>query len=607
MKKQLLTSLLSFVILCLGSQRGNSQLRSNAFERATVDSGSVITSARAVVGGFDLNNNGWGEFIVLSNVTGQQLRIYEATGNNRYTLRSSTSTGTLYHQNGGLDVGNLDNDPELEIVVAHQLGLVFDIDPATLTIVPHPAPILPSATYPVSVKILDGGKSPHYFVVCNQDSLVAYIWNGAGWTVSDRYDNGSIAPFDMAIGDTDGDGLSEIVIVSESTDYELLAIVSFGNGKFTTAGKILNNSLPKDDSGPHPRVAVGDLDRDGTDEIAVSWFSEYFGGVVVYDYQGGFYDRDAWVLVNLDEPQVETIPVGIHDFDLDGRGEIYFAEQLQHMSYVEFNGNRGKGQFEASDFDARVKMLNRSPVTFTFTPRISNRTLDGDRFTDIPVLTESLLYVLEAVPFKITVAIDSANQIIPPGGATFPYNLQIENNINGTKSLSFWAKLIRPDGSEVDPAFGPKSFALDSLEVLTQSPSITVRPNDDPGDYTLVAFIGSYPGDTLDSDTTGFTKLGADIARGPEKSALLHNSPNPFNPSTTVRYELAQASRVSLKVYNTLGQEVATLVDGFEEPGVKSVVWEGTSSNGETLPSGVYFSVLRAGDLIATDKMLLLK
>jgi len=134
-----------------------------------------------------------------------------------------------------------------------------------------------------------------------------------------------------------------------------------------------------------------------------------------------------------------------------------------------------------------------------------------------------------------------------------------------------------------------------------------VRPNDDPGNYTLVAFIGSYPGDTLDSDTTGFTKLGVEKAEGPQKSVLLHNSPNPFNPSTTIRYELSQTSRVSLRVYNMLGQEVATLVDGFEEPGAKSVIWEGTSQSGDPLPSGVYFSVLRVGDLVATDKMLLLK
>ncbi len=606
LRKQTVVSLFSLILLCLVSQNANAQLRSNAFERASIDSGEVLASPLAVVGGFDLNNNGWGEFIVLSDQPDHQLKIFEATGDNRYALRSSTSTGTSHYRSGGLDVGNLDDDPELEIVVAHQDGLVFDVDPSTLTPIPHPAHVLPSVTSPDAVKILREGKSPHYFIVCNSDSLVAYIWNGAGWSISDKIDNIS-TPNDMAIGDTDGDGLKEIVVVSENTARELLAITSFSDGKFAADGTILNNSLPKDDSGPYPRVAVGDLDRNGTDEIAVSWFSEYIGGVVLYNYRSGFYDRDAYEVVDLDEPQVRTIPVGIHDFDHDGRGEIYFAEGEEHLSCVEFNGRDGKGKFETPDFDARVRILGEIPKGFAFASQILNRTLDGDRFTDIPVLAENLLYVLEAVPFNISVAVDSANQVVPPGGATFPYNLQIENNVNGTKALDFWAKLIRPDGSVVDPAFGPKSFALDSLEVLIQSPPITVRPNDDPGNYTLVAFIGSYPGDTLDSDTTGFTKLGVEKAEGPQKSVLLHNSPNPFNPSTTIRYELSQTSRVSLRVYNMLGQEVATLVDGFEEPGAKSVIWEGTSQSGDPLPSGVYFSVLRVGDLVATDKMLLLK
>ena len=80
------------------------------------------------------------------------------------------------------------------------------------------------------------------------------------------------------------------------------------------------------------------------------------------------------------------------------------------------------------------------------------------------------------------------------------------------------------------------------------------------------------------------------------------NYPNPFNPSTTIRYVLPQASHVTLTVFNILGQEIATLVDEFQTPGLKSVVW-----NARGVSSGVYFYRLTAGVASATRRLLLLR
>jgi len=93
----------------------------------------------------------------------------------------------------------------------------------------------------------------------------------------------------------------------------------------------------------------------------------------------------------------------------------------------------------------------------------------------------------------------------------------------------------------------------------------------------------------------------------PEDFALSQNFPNPFNPSTTLRFALPKALHVELAVYNMLGQKVATVVDGHMGAGHHAVVWEGRNETGQQVASGVYFYRLQAGDFSQTKKMMLLK
>jgi len=89
--------------------------------------------------------------------------------------------------------------------------------------------------------------------------------------------------------------------------------------------------------------------------------------------------------------------------------------------------------------------------------------------------------------------------------------------------------------------------------------------------------------------------------------AMQQNSPNPFNPTTAIRYQLPKESKVTLKIYNMAGQEITTLVNAKSGPGTFRVLWNGLNSNRQTMPSGTYFAVIKAGTFKKVISMTLLK
>ena len=131
------------------------------------------------------------------------------------------------------------------------------------------------------------------------------------------------------------------------------------------------------------------------------------------------------------------------------------------------------------------------------------------------------------------------------------------------------------------------------------------------GTWTIVATDGKYDVSATNGPFTlaidGSKLQTADNDLIPETFSLYANYPNPFNPTTTISYDLPEQAQVTLGIYDLLGKQIITLVNQSQDAGNKIAVWDGTDYLGSQVSSGVYLYQIEAGKFNQTRKMLLLK
>jgi hypothetical protein len=93
----------------------------------------------------------------------------------------------------------------------------------------------------------------------------------------------------------------------------------------------------------------------------------------------------------------------------------------------------------------------------------------------------------------------------------------------------------------------------------------------------------------------------------PQGFALDQNLPNPFNPSTRIRYNVLEKEFVNIAIYDMMGRQVKTLVNQTQDAGYQSVVWDATNDFGKPVSAGIYLYQIQAGEYLSTKKMVLLK
>lgn len=239
--------------------------------------------------------------------------------------------------------------------------------------------------------------------------------------------------------------------------------------------------------------------------------------------------------------------------------------------------------------------------------------------------------IYNQVDFTVTLTADLPVQI-PAEGGSFEFDLEIANDGALSTLVDGWIDMIDPSSAIIDLERNRIRWQLGPSESITWlGLTQDIDAAAAAGIYQYYCHVGEYPATVWNEDYFEFEKLTTDIGSHQVKGFNLYGfteenaivshkfsehpdkpklnkpklsaaGPNPFNPETSLRFNLPFEGDVSLKVYNIMGREVANLLEGHFLPGEYNLKF-----NAVHLSSGIYFAQLQVGNNIATVKLLLAK
>ena len=513
----------------------------------------------SMVGPYDFDNDGYGDFIVASAYTGvfcNDVIHYEAVANDSIDIKWVYTFSTLscqYDNYSSVAVGDIDNDQNPEILalmdtrpgVSGQDGLqIFEWDPTSLSF-----PDTPTATWSM---LLDSVWEASQILVeeidndGNQEIIVSVMDGPWGSTGSSRImiielENGDLSDpvwnieyedpvttnwsgYNISVGDLDQDGLKEIYTVA----YEYYHIIIYENlgtpdeYDYQTDFYVTNEVAER----ANQSIIIADIDSNGTNEMfAVTSGTNSLTGTLLTP--GYFYavicstGVDLLTFANfnyLAEYPGGLRQISIGDADQDGKPNLYIAGHYNEAVFDwEYNGGNldNVGSYSQT-------MIFMDDTTDNFTP-------NNDQG-------------------KVRVA--------------KLFSGDIDNDGNG------------------DVIFSSASFATDKPQLfMVEHEEEVIVVNIDHNDSDII----------------------------PNKISLDQNFPNPFNPATAFHYTLAESGTIELTITDIIGRKVTTLISGYQRSGNHNLLWTGKDSNGNQVPSGIYFYNLKSGSNIITKKMTLSK
>ncbi len=209
-------------------------------------------------------------------------------------------------------------------------------------------------------------------------------------------------------------------------------------------------------------------------------------------------------------------------------------------------------------------------------------------------------------------ALDLPKMKYRPGEAiTFDISLHHRAETNVTVPIYAWVE--NADRSVITSTVS-EPLEINQGDFLTLGMTLSLPIDLPPGGYRVRASVGEMVQGVADAQQrfkvispSPFNQASTLLEGVPEATVLLDNYPNPFNPSTTISYGLSQDTWVNVRIHNSLGEEVATLVNEHQTAGFKTIVWNGTDNFGTSVSSGIYLYRMTTADHVETKRLLLLK
>jgi hypothetical protein len=376
------------------------------------------------------------------------------------------------------------------------------------------------------------------------------IWfhdsNGNFSLDTDAFTDSDNAEFGQGkLADLNGDSyLDFFTITFSSTGTKGGVYLNNGHGQFSDTGQRLGN-------GSQAAVELGDLNGDGYIDAVITGWRENSSNpcpnrIWINDGHGNFSETGQ----ALDEAMRHVHGQTLGDIDNDGDNDIVFSIQT-NAPYARIYRNDGTGYFTVSQ-----------SCGTSSAEKVKLGDMDGDGDLDM------------------VLACNGPNEVwLNNGGGTF--------TDSGLRLGSEWSWGI--DVGDLNGDGKLDVFAVNmAFDYLTADPWYIAR-----GRFAEV-WLNTTPTTSIEGENSG-TKL-------PNYFQLDQNYPNPFNPSTNISFSVGTYSHTSLRVYDMLGREVATLVNEQKPAGRYTVQW-----NAAGMSSGVYFYKLQTNEMTLQKKMILIR
>ena len=513
----------------------------------------------SMVGPYDFDNDGYGDFIVASAYTGvfcNDVIHYEAVANDSIDIKWVYTFSTLscqYDNYSSVAVGDIDNDQNPEILalmdtrpgVSGQDGLqIFEWDPTSLSF-----PDTPTATWSM---------------------LLDSVWEAS----------------QILVEDIDNDGNQEIIVsVMDgpwgSTGSSRIMIIELENGDLSDPVWNIEYEDPVTTNWSGYNISVGDLDQDGLKEIYTVAYEYYH--IIIYENLGTpdeyDYQTDFYVTNEVAERANQSIVIA--DLDSNGTNEMfavtsgtnsltgtlltpgYFyavicstgVDSLTFANFhylAEYPGGLRQLSIGDADQDGKPNLY----IAGHYNEAVFDWEYNGGNLDDVGSYSQTMIFMD-----------DTTDNFTP-------------NNDQGkVRVAKLFSGDIDNDGNG-DVIFSSASFATDKPQLfMVEHEEEVIVVNIDHNDSDII----------------------------PNKVSLEQNFPNPFNPATAFQYNLAESGIIELTITDIIGRKVTTLISGYQRSGNHNVLWTGKDSNGNQVPSGIYFYNLKSGSNIITKKMTLSK